>query len=114
MKKLIIYNLIFILSFCVVSAQEKHPLTIDDLWSMNRIGDFDLSPDSKQIVFCVTAYNLEENNGDTDIWLMDSDGSNLRPLKNSSESEAQPKFTPDGKRISYRYKNSLYRPPLLC
>jgi len=82
-------------------AQPKHNLTIDDMWAMKRIGSLDISPTGKQIVFSVTKYSMKKNSGQTDLWLVDSDGKNLRVLKNSAKSESQPKFTPDGKHISF-------------
>lgn len=96
-------NLLFIL-FLLSSAifsQTKHPLTVDDLWAMKRIGTFDLSPDGKLIAFTVTTYNMDENKGNNDIYLINSNGSDFRPLKNSDKSESEPKFSPDGKRIGF-------------
>ena len=82
-------------------AQPKHNLTIDDMWAMQRIGSLDVSQNGKQIVFSVSKYSMEKNSGQTDLWLVDSDGNNLQVLKNSAKSESQPKFTPDGKHISF-------------
>ena len=98
MKKILITILLLIIP---VLAQNKRPLTIEDMWSMKRIGSFDLSPDNKTIAFTVTAYNMEENKGNTDIYLINSDGSNLRALKNSKKNEGNPKFSPNGKHIAY-------------
>ena len=92
----------------VIFAQAKHPLTVDDLWAMKRIGSFDLSPDGKQIVFDVTTYNMEENKGNSDIYLVNIDGSNLHSLKNSDKDETNPKFSPDGQRISYLIDDQVH------
>ncbi len=92
----------------LVFAQAKHPLTVDDLWAMKRIGSFDLSPDGKTIAFDVTAYNMDENKGNTDIYLINSDGSNLRPLKNSDKNESSPHFSPDGKKIAYLVDDQVH------
>ncbi len=37
-------------------AQTKHPLTVEDLWTMKRIQNFDVSPDGQKIVFEVQSY----------------------------------------------------------
>jgi len=99
MKKLISL-LLFILSFQLYS-QTQRALAAEDLWAMQRIGNVVLSSDAKTIAFTVTSYNLDENKGQTDIWLINSDGKNLRPLKNSPESESQPKFIPNTNKIGY-------------
>jgi len=80
---------------------QKRAITIDDLWKMKRIGTVSLSPDGKTLAFTVTAYNMDENKGNADIYLMDSDGKNLHPLKNSPKNEKEPQFSPDGKHIAY-------------
>jgi len=82
-------------------AQTKRPLTVDDMWAMKRVLEFDVSPDGKLIALTVQQYNLETNKGNKDIYLMNSDGTNLRVLKNSETNESTPKFTPDGKKLSF-------------
>lgn len=100
MKKFFVF-LIIVFSTVQISAQQKHSMTVEDMWAMKRIGAYDVSPDSKTIVFAVTTYNIEANKGNTDIWLIDSDGKNLRPLKNSEVNENEPKFSPDGNQIAF-------------
>ncbi len=103
----------FLLSFlfllpALLLAQSKRPLTVDDLWAMHRIGSFNLSPDGKTIVFSVTTYNMQENKGNTDIYLVNSDGTDLRPLKNSEKNETNPVFMPDGKKIAYLLDDQIH------
>ncbi len=104
MKKFLLMLLILITAY---TAQEKRAITIDDLWSMKRIGAFDVSPDGKTIAFDVTEYSMKTNDGDKDIWLINSDGTNLRVFKNSDKNEGNPKFTPDG-RLSYEFDSQIW------
>jgi dipeptidyl aminopeptidase/acylaminoacyl peptidase len=92
----------------VLFAQNKKPLTVNDLWAMKRIGSMDLSPDGSTIAFSITTYSMEENKGSTDIYLVNVDGSNLRALKNSDKDESEPKFSPDGKRIAYLMDDQVH------
>ncbi len=98
MKK---FLLLLVLVPFVIHSQSKHALTVDDLWAMKRVGTYSLSPDGKTIAFSVTQYNMEANKGNTDIYLVNSDGSSLRPLKNSEKNESGPVFSPDGKKIAF-------------
>ena len=105
MKKIFIVLLIFIIP---VLAQNKRPLTVEDMWAMHRIGSLELSTDGKTIAFSVTAYSMETNKGNTDIFLIDSDGNNLRSLKNSEKNESNPKFSPNGKHIAYSLDEQIW------
>jgi dipeptidyl-peptidase 4 len=62
-------------------------------------GGFIWAPDSKEILF---GYR-----GRT--WLIKPDGSDLRPLFNTSESVGSPAFSPDGKYISFVRGQNLFR-----
>ena len=80
MKIRVFLSLIVIFAFAsFTSAQYKQPMTVKDLWAMKRIGTFDVSPDGSKIVFEATKYSLEKNKGDADIYLINSDGTNLHP-----------------------------------
>jgi len=96
------------LSIIPISAQQKHPMTVEDMWNMKRIGGYDISPDGKTIAFAVTTFNMDKNKGNSDIYLIDSDGNNLRPLKNSGDNETSPQFSPDGKKVAYEYKGNIW------
>lgn len=90
-----------------ISAQ-KRAITIEDLWNVKRLGDYTISPDGKLIAFAVTSYNMETNKGNSDIWIMNADGTGLKPLKNSENGESAPKFSPDGKKIAYEMKGQIW------
>lgn len=98
MKK--IFAIVFLIPL-LVFAQEKRAINYDDLWGMQRIGTFDISPDGSTIAFSVTNYSMDLNKGNPDIYLINSNGSNLRPLKETEKSESSPKFSPDGETIAY-------------
>src|SRR3954453_4910747 len=57
------------------------------------------SPDMRQLVFRT---DRGKAGGDGDIWVMDADGGNPRPLVTSSDDERYPALSPDGTRLVYR------------
>jgi dipeptidyl aminopeptidase/acylaminoacyl peptidase len=104
MKKM--FLIFFLIFTCIISAQRA--LTVEDLWNMKRIGTYDLSPDGKTIVFQLTIYSMEANKGNSDIYIVDADGKNLKVVKNSEKNEKVPQFTPDGKKISYLVDGKIW------
>ena len=105
MKKLIAL-LLFIP--VILIAQEKRPINVDDLWAMHRVGGLELSPDGHTIAFEVTTYSMEKNKGKTEIYLVNTDGSNLHLFKATDKSINNPQFTPDGKKLAYEYNDQVW------
>ena len=61
------------------------------------------SPDGKQIVF-EREHFFEANRSVSSIWIMDTDGTDLRKLTHpiqGSEADDYPSFSPDGKQILF-------------
>lgn len=106
--KYFVHLLVLILTITSISAQQKHAMTIEDMWKMKRIGAYDVSPDGKTIAFAATSYSMETNKSNSDIWLIDADGKNARAFKNSEAGESSPKFSPDGKKIAYSKKGQIW------
>jgi dipeptidyl aminopeptidase/acylaminoacyl peptidase len=105
MKKLFFVVLLFP---CFISAQNKRAITVEDLWAMKRINSFDVSADVKMIVFAATSYSIDENKGNSDIYLINSDGNNLHTLKNSEKNETIPLFVPNSNKISYLLDGQIW------
>lgn len=99
----------FFFLFAMLLFPQKSPITVDDLWGMLRIGSADISPDGRTIVFSASAYSIELNKGNSDLYLIDSNGENLRTIVRSERSESNPKFSPDGKNIIYEFGNQIWQ-----
>ncbi|MCE1188775.1 MAG: S9 family peptidase [Ignavibacteria bacterium] len=80
---------------------QKRAMLVEDMWLMERLESAALSPDGSQIVFAATTYSMDLNKGNTDIYIMNSDGSNVKKIVASEVKETAPQFTKDGKKISY-------------
>ena len=107
MKRFFLFILISLLTINTI-AQQKHAMTVEDMWNLKRITSFDLSPDGKSIVFAATSYDLDKNKGNSNVWMISSEGKYLHAIKNSEVGESAPKFTADGNKIAYEFKNNIW------
>lgn len=71
------------------------------LWKLNRITEFQVSPDGKMIVAGIRRFELSENKGFTDLYVMPVSGGDFKKITETPESEFNPRWTPDGKRIGF-------------
>jgi len=83
------------------AAEEKKPWTPDDLWKLKRVGDNQVSPDGKWIAYVVSVTDIDENRGDSDIWIISSDGGEPRRMTTSPKSDSSPRWSPDGGKIAF-------------
>lgn len=80
----------FVLFIVSVSAQQKKPFTIDDLYSVKNVGSPVLSPTGKMVLFTVSESNLKEGKTNTDVYVMNVDGSGVKNLTDSETNESSP------------------------
>lgn len=62
-------------------------LSPEVLWAMGRLGEVAVSPDGQHIAYSVRYYSVAENKGNTDLYLCDIDGKNVRRLTRTAASE---------------------------
>ncbi|HYK91245.1 MAG TPA: S9 family peptidase [Acidobacteriota bacterium] len=77
-------------------AADTHPFSIRDMLAMDRISDWQVSPDGKRIAFTVSITDQEANRRRTDIYVADVDGSDLHQLTTDPAGDYLPRWSPDG------------------
>jgi dipeptidyl aminopeptidase/acylaminoacyl peptidase len=76
-------------------------ITFDDLYSVPEISDPQISPDSRQIAFVLETTDVEAEESESHIWVMNSDGANLRQMTNGESGEYHPRWSPDGRWLAF-------------
>jgi dipeptidyl aminopeptidase/acylaminoacyl peptidase len=71
------------------------------LWAFGRISEPELSPDKSMVLFNVAYYDISQNKGNRELWIIKSDGTGKKQITQTPFSEYQAMWTPDGKRITY-------------
>ncbi len=80
---------------------ESDRITPEVLWAMGRLGEVVVSPDGKNLALTITYYDVEENKGNSELYVMNMDGSDLKRLTFTTWGEYNPRWTPDGKKIAF-------------
>ena len=79
----------------------KKPITIEDLWQFERLGTPSLSPDGAQVVCALSRFSMDDNKGQSALWLLSTLGGAPRPLTQCGEKDGAPQFSPRGDRIGF-------------
>jgi dipeptidyl aminopeptidase/acylaminoacyl peptidase len=82
-------------------AAAKRPITETDLFKFVWIGDPQISPDGKQVVFVRVTVNEEKDGYDTALWIVPADGSEPPRPFTSGPRDNSPRWSPDGTRIVF-------------
>ena len=76
-------------------------MTPEVLWSFGRISNVEISPDRKKILYSVSYYSIPENKGNKELFVMNTDGSDLKQITKTPGSEYDATWKPDGSKIAY-------------
>lgn len=86
---------------------DKRRLSSQDLYSLKFVGDPQVSPCGKSIVFTLTTVDKEKNGYRTGLWLVPACGSTpARQLTNTEPGEklvrdSSPRWSPDGSKVAF-------------
>lgn len=100
-KKLGISALLLLTLVLPFSAQTKRPFKLDDIFKIQNVNDPQLSPDGNWVVYVVSTTDAKADKSSTDIWMVSYDGKTTRRITYSTDSESSPRWSPDGKYLSF-------------
>jgi dipeptidyl aminopeptidase/acylaminoacyl peptidase len=99
MRRLLLLLFVPVLSFSAL-AQAKHPFTFEDMMKLKRVGDPQVSPDGKWVVFSVVDVDLAANTRTPHEWIVPTAGGQEREIISDQDAD-RPRWAPDGKRFAF-------------
>jgi dipeptidyl aminopeptidase/acylaminoacyl peptidase len=72
-----------------------------DVFQLEYAEDVQISPDGSRIVYVRVSHDIMTDRARRNLWIIDSDGGNHRPLRSESKNFQSPRWSPDGTRIAY-------------
>jgi dipeptidyl aminopeptidase/acylaminoacyl peptidase len=82
-------------------APKKRAINLDDLARLKRVGSPAISPDGDWVVYTVGVVDSKEDKNVTHLWMVKWDGSVHLQLTYGKDDATSPKFSPDGRYISF-------------
>ncbi len=93
---------VVVASAATLGAQPaRRPLLLDDLGQIKEVRDPQCSPEGRAVAFVVSATDVKEDKTHSHIWTVGVDGAGERQVTSSQDSESSPKFSPDGRYLSF-------------
>lgn len=93
-------------AFCALvatsaSAQRSDRLVPSDIFKLQYATDPQISPDGKSIAYVRQFANVMEDRRESNIWLVNFDGTADRALTSAHTTDSSPHWSPDGTRLAY-------------
>ncbi len=82
-------------------APKKRAITLDDLARIQRVGAPVVSPEGDWVAYTVGEIDMKEDKGQSHLWMVKWDGSARLQLTFGKEGASAPRFSPDGRYLSF-------------
>jgi dipeptidyl aminopeptidase/acylaminoacyl peptidase len=76
-------------------------MTFDDLVSIKRVSDAQISPDGQKVAYVVNVIDKEANRGKRNIWVVPASGGDPQELITSPRNDDTPRWSRDGRQIAF-------------
>src|ERR1700681_4222484 len=93
----------FLLLSPVDSVTQQNPDRLEpmDVFRVQVASDPQISPDGKHIVYVRQSADVASDRRFSNLWIVNFDGSEHRPLTTGTYSDSSPRWSPDGTRVAF-------------
>lgn len=97
------YFLVLLLSFALSTsnAKDSDQLELLDVFNLEYVSDPQISPDGKKIIYVRNFKDVMTDKNHSNLWMVNFDGSNNRPLTTGNHNARAARWSNDGKKIVY-------------
>jgi dipeptidyl aminopeptidase/acylaminoacyl peptidase len=88
---------------CVAAAEENNDRAFRnvDVFEIEIAADPQLSPDGEQVAYLRRSMDIMTDRALSNLWAVNADGSNHRPLLSGTQGYSSPRWSPKGDRLAY-------------
>lgn len=83
------------------SQPARRALKLEDMHRFHDVRDAQISPDGKWVAYTVSTVDGAADKSDTDVWIASWDGKQHLRMTSSTENESSPRWSPDGRWLSF-------------
>jgi len=80
---------------------QKRAITIEDYLALKNVGDPQVSPDGKWVVYTVGTISLQDNKSTSRLWLANVATGVTKELSQGAGSDRSPRWSPDGQTLAF-------------
>lgn len=103
MKKQIFTILIAAMAFlyCDQAIAQSDVLTLENVFDLEYVSDTQISPDGEQVVYQRNFMDIMDDQRQSNLWIVNTDGSRHRPLTSGNNNNFSARWSPSGDRLLF-------------
>ncbi|MFY0651501.1 MAG: S9 family peptidase [Cyclobacteriaceae bacterium] len=83
-------------------GQLRSNLELTDIFNMEYVSDPQISPDGSKVIYVRNFKDIMTDRNHSNLWIINFDGSNNRPLTTGNQNDFYPRWSHDGKKIIFK------------
>jgi dipeptidyl aminopeptidase/acylaminoacyl peptidase len=85
-----------------LALSQERPITIEDVLALGSVDSPQVSPDGEWVAYTVRQRDMEEDESQTQIWVVSTSGGDPVPMTSADYSASNPRWSPDNKFLSFQ------------